>query len=168
MSIYYVENQVTDEVLADFDERTENTPKEKRLGLFYARRHYAALQRDQAGGHHWNYLSGTGQDGVREFHCTCGLVVKGTIDPSKLVELPHGLIKDEVNAVRGHRLLPGAIEHSVALIVEFVYDSQVHQYRCRAYCQSCLAVTEWVTNKAARTWVAEHNSSCATDQLLRR
>ena len=162
-SIQYEEVDVSEKSLKQRQALFDAAPIEKKMGLWYAKRHYSQLDRERKQGYHHLYLSGPGA-----IHCTCGLVVKDEGDGAELIEDVADLKLDEIQRVRGHRNLPSGRGVTVALIVGFEWDRSIGDYLWDFFCQECSSFGLKKDSLAAKLFVKEHNRKCGTSLRRRR
>ena len=162
-SIHYEKVDVSSRALKALKNDFDEAPKEKKIGCWYAKRHYSQLNRERQQGYHWLYLSGPGA-----IHCTCGLVVKEEGTGAEVVEAPQVLKLDEIQRIRGHRNLPSGRGESVALIVNFVMDWEVKDYLWDVFCQECTSFALKKLLLDAKEFVKEHNRKCGSSLRRKR
>lgn len=157
-SLRYAEIDVSEELLAERQKSFDEAPPEKKMGLWYAKRHFVQLHRYRSQGLHFNYLSGP-----NAHHCTCGLVVldgSEGMHPAILVSdaKHHGL--DIVQSYRQHRNLLGQSEFSIALIIDhrFSWERKLDQFN--GFCQGCGKKSGFVSWKAAAKFCRIHDANC--------
>ena len=162
-SIHYEKVDVSSRALKALKNEFDEAPKEKKIGRWYAKRHYSQLSRERQQGYHWLYLSGPGA-----IHCTCGLVVKEEGAGAELAEIPEVLKLDEIQRIRGHRNLPSGRGEAVALIVNFVMDWEVKDYLWDVFCQECSSFELKKLLLDAKEFVKEHNRKCGSSLRRKR
>ena len=151
----YEDNRVTDAEVAKRRRDLSKAPSERKVGRWYALRHYSQLQREQNQGYHHGYLRGEGS-----LHCTCGLVIKES-DEFLVLNYPNEELKLEpLVLVSGHRNLPSCEGETVALIVAFVFEKALNDYLWTAFCQRCGVVLRKVRDTEAKAFVEAHNETC--------
>ena len=151
----YEDNRVTDAEIAKRRRDLGKAPSERKVGRWYALRHYSQLQREQDQGYHHGYLRGEGG-----LHCTCGLVIQES-DEFMVLHYPNEHLKlDPLVMVSGHRNLPSCDGETVALIVDFVFDKSINDYLWTAFCQVCGEVLKKARDTEASSFVEGHNSTC--------
>jgi hypothetical protein len=158
MTREYDDNKVTPGEVESKCKAVSRAPREKKLGKFYAYRSAGALERDQAAGYHWGYLTGEGK-----VYCTCGLILDSN-DNETILEMAYPSIDLEVSPivfVRGHRKLPVQDGPTIALIVKLLLINQGSTYVATAFCQGCGDVLEEQALSVAQEFVSNHDSSCA-------
>jgi len=158
MTREYDDNKVTTGEVESKRKAVSRAPREKKLGKFYAYRSAGALERDQAAGYHWGYLTGEGK-----VYCTCGLILDSN-DNETILEMAYPSINLEVGPivfVRGHRKLPAQDAMATALIVKLSLINQGSTYVATAFCQGCGDVVEEKPLSVAQEFVSNHDSSCA-------
>lgn len=163
-SLRYVEIDVSEERLAELESNFAKAPSEKKLGLWYAKRHYLQLQRYRSQGLHFNYLSG--QD---SHHCTCGLVIienNQGVRPAIQVSVAHRKGLDNVQSYRQHRNLQGESEFSIALIIDHRFSWERKKDQFQSFCQECGKKSEFVGWKAAITFCKIHDLNCSSAELF--
>ena len=151
----YEDNRVTDAEVAKRRRDLSKAPSERKVGRWYALRHYSQLQREQNQGYHHGYLRGE-----RGLHCTCGLVIKES-DEFLVLNYPNEDLKLEpLVLVSGHRNLPSCEGETVALIVGFVFEKALNDYLWTAFCQTCGLVLRKARDTEAKAFVEVHNETC--------
>jgi hypothetical protein len=158
MTREYDDNKVTSAEVEGKRKAVSRAPKEKKLGKFYAYRSAGALERDQAAGYHWGYLTGEGK-----VYCTCGLILDSH-DNENILKMAYPSIDLKVGPivfVRGHRKLPSQDGLAIALIAELSLINQGSTYVATAFCQGCGEVVEKEPLLVAQEFVSTHDSSCA-------
>ena len=155
MPIEYEDNRVSDREVAKRKRELQAAPSERKVGRWYALRHYSQLQREQNQGYHHGYLRGEGG-----LHCTCGLVIKES-DEFLVLNYPNEDLKLEpLVLVSGHRNLPSCEGETVALIVGFVFEKALNDYLWTAFCQTCGVVLRKARDTEAKAFVEAHNETC--------
>ena len=160
-SLSYIEIDVSDEHLAERQKSFDEAPPEKKLGLWYAKRHCAQLLRYRSQGIHFNYLSGPDAH-----HCTCGLTVLEKSDgPYKAIFVPssqsYGL--DIVQSCRNHRNLLVEGDFSTALIVDHRFSWEKKRDEFDSFCQGCSVKSGFLNRKAAVAFCKTHDSNCTPE-----
>ncbi len=158
MTREYDDNKVTPGEVESKRKAVSRAPREKKLGKFYAYRSTGALERDQAAGYHWGYLTGEGK-----VYCTCGLILDSN-DNETILEMAYPSLPLRVGPivfVKGHRKLPSQEELATALIVGLSLINHGSGYIASAFCQGCGEVIQEAPHATARKFVEAHEASCA-------
>jgi|GEM_PF-2006848 len=158
MTREYDDNKVTPGEVESKRKAVSRAPREKKLGKFYAYRSTGALERDQAAGYHWGYLTGEGK-----VYCTCGLILDSN-DNETILEMAYPSLPLQVGPivfVKGHRKLPSQDGLATALIVGLSLINHGSAYIAAALCQGCGEVIQEAAHATARKFVEVHEASCA-------
>jgi len=70
------------------------------------------------------------------------------------------LLLDRLQTVKGHRSLDDFKTPTCALIVDYVWKSEIDDYLWAAYCQECGALVVEQRNELAKGFVDAHNKKC--------
>ncbi len=164
MSIGYIDVHVPKEKLKRLKLDMDKAPTSQKYGRYKAWLHYANLDMWQSQGHHFHYLTEVGE--VKRYICTCGFYLVEnykselkTIDASTLLTLSR-LSLDRIQAIKGHRSLEDFKTLTCALIVDFVWKSEVGDYLWTAYCQECGELVIEQRNELVKSFVNAHNAKC--------
>ena len=165
MSIGYKEVRVPAELLAECEREKKLATGWGKYAKFKQWLHYANLDRWQKQGHHFHYLTEVGQE-RKQIICTCGLyMVEGeeledlVIEKSLALRVGE-LLLDRLQTVKGHRSLDDFKTLTCALIVDFVWKSEIGDYLWTAYCQECGDLVVQQRNESAKSFVDAHNAKC--------
>ncbi len=165
MSIGYKEVRVPEELLAECEKEKQLAQGWGKYAKFKQWLHYANLERWQKQGHHFHYLTEVGLE-RKQLICTCGLYLVEGEDLENLViekslSLKVGeLLLDRLQTVKGHRSLDDFKTLTCALIVDFVWKSEVGDYLWTAFCQECGELVVEQRNELAKSFVDAHNAKC--------
>jgi hypothetical protein len=165
MSIGYLDVQVPKEKLKKLKSEMDKAPTSQKYGRYKAWLHYANLDMWQAQGHHFQYVTEVGLE-RKHLICTCGLyLVEGeeledlVIEKSLAMRVGE-LLLDRLQTVKGHRSLDDFKTPTCALIVDYVWKSEIDDYLWAAYCQECGALVVEQRNELAKGFVDAHNKKC--------
>lgn len=160
----YKKNVVTDEEVEARHRDLDNASKERKLGRFFAWRHYASLQRDQERGYHWGYLVIGSPDG-NSVQCTCGILIpQGEEKGSRSEPEIHGRLSP-IQRARGHRRLPSQRGEVVAIVFELVFEMEKNRHIGSGFCQECEAMLVGQPIGEVQAFVEHHNSTCQRSKL---
>ena len=165
MSIGYKEVRVSTELLAECEAEKKLATGWGKYAKFKQWLHYANLNRWQKQGHHFHFLTEVGLE-RKQLICTCGLylVEDGELEDlviEKSLALRVGeLLLDCLQTVRGHRSLEDFKTLTCALIVDYVWKSEIGDYLWTAYCQECGELVIEQRNELAKSFVDAHNAKC--------
>ena len=165
MSIGYKEVRVPAELLAECEREKQLATGWGKYAKFKQWLHYANLDRWQKQGHHFHYLTEVGQE-RKQLICTCGLyLVEGDeledLIIEKSIALRVGeLLLDRLQTVKGHRSFDDFKTLTCALIVDYVWKSEIGDYLWTAYCQECGDLVVEQRNELAKSFVDAHNANC--------
>ena len=165
MSIGYKEVRVPAELLAECEREKQLATGWGKYAKFKQWLHYANLERWQKQGHHFHYLTEVGQE-RKQLICTCGLYVVEGVELEDLViekslALRVGeLLLDRLQTVKGHRSFDDFKTPTCALIVDYVWKSEIGDYLWTAYCQECGDLVVEQRNELAKSFVNAHNAKC--------
>jgi len=165
MSIGYKEVRVPAELLAECEREKQLATGWGKYAKFRQWLHYANLDRWQKQGHHFHYLTEVGQE-RKQLNCTCGLyLVEGdeledlVIEKSLAMRVGE-LLLDRLQTVKGHRSLDDFKTPTCALIVDYVWKSEIGDYLWTAYCQECGDLVVEQQSELAKSFVDAHNAKC--------
>ena len=165
MSIGYKAVRVPAELLARCEAEKQLATGWKKYEKFKQWLHYANLNRWQKQGHHFHYLTEVGLE-RKHLICTCGLyLVDGeeledlVIEKSLALKVGE-LLLDRLQTVKGHRSLDDFKTPICALIVDYVWKSEIGDYLWTAYCQVCGELVVEQRNELAKSFVDAHNAKC--------
>ena len=153
-SIFYEKVNISEEKLQRIQEAFDKAPPEKRMGLWYAKRHYSALFQDIELGVHRNYLKGPNSR-----HCTCGLVLLEEGEGAEEIEDCEGLTLDRLQRTKGHVDLMDCRRLAVAIIVRYEFV-KLQKYLWEAVCQECSGYLTGKTFSEVTEFTKEHNQHC--------
>jgi len=165
MSIGYKEVRVPAELLAECEAEKQLATGWGKYAKFKQWLHYANLDRWQKQGHHFHYLTEVSLE-RKQLICTCGLyLVEGEepedLEIEKSLALRVGeLLLDRLQTVKGHRSLEDFKTLTCALIVDYVWKSEIGDYLWTAYCQECGDLVVEQRNELAKSFVDTHNAKC--------
>ena len=165
MSIGYKEVRVPAELLAECEREKQLATGWGKYARFKQWLHYANLDRWQKQGHHFHYLTEVGPE-RKQLICTCGLYLvesenlEGLVIEKSLALRVGELLLDRLQSVKGHRNLEDFKTLTCALIVDFVWKSEIGDYLWTAYCQECGDLVVEQRNELAKTFVDAHNTKC--------
>jgi hypothetical protein len=165
MSIGYKEVRVSAELLAECEKEKQLATGWGKYAKFKQWLHYANLDRWQKQGHHFHYLTEVGQ-ARKQLICTCGLyLVAGEQLEDLVIERSLALrvgelLLDRLQTVKGHRNLDDFKTPTCALIVDYVWKSEIGDYLWTAYCQECGDLVVEQRNELAKNFVDAHNAKC--------
>ncbi len=165
MSIGYKAVNVPEELLAKCEREKQLATGWGKYFKFKQWLHYANLNRWQKQGHHFHYLTEVGLE-RKHLICTCGLyLVDGeeledlVIEKSLALKVGE-LLLDRLQTVKGHRTLDDFKRPTCALIVDYVWKSEIGDYLWTAYCQECGDLVVEQRNELAKSFVDAHNTKC--------
>jgi hypothetical protein len=165
MSIGYKEVRVPAELLAECEKEKQLATGWGKYAKFKQWLHYANLDRWQEQGHHFHYLTKVGHE-RKQLICTCGFyLVEGdeledlVIEKSLALRVGE-LLLDRLQSVKGHRSLDDFKTPTCALIVDYVWKSEIGDYLWTAYCQECGELVVEQRNELAKSFVDTHNAKC--------
>ena len=165
MSIGYIDVSVSPELLARCEAEKQKATGWGKYGKFKKWLDYANLDHWQKQGHHFHYLTNVSYERKR-WICTCGLYLVAGEDLEHLViekslALRVGeLLLDRLQTVKGHRNLDDFKTPTCALIVDYVWKSEIGDYLWTAYCQECGDLVVEQRNELAKSFVDAHNAKC--------
>ena len=165
MSIGYKEVRVPAELLVECEREKQLATGWGKYAKFKQWLHYANLDRWQKQGHHFHYLTEVDPE-RKQLICTCGLYLvdgenlEGLVIEKSLALRVGELLLDRLQTVRGHRSLDDFKTLTCALIVDFVWKSEVGDYLWTAYCQECGDLVVEQRNELAKSFVDAHNANC--------
>ncbi len=165
MTIGYKKVQVSKEKLSRLKLEMDKAPRSQKYGRFKAWLHFANLDMWQAQGHHFHYLTEVGHE-RKQLICTCGLYLaegedfEDMVIGKSLAMRVGELLLDRIQTVRGHRNLDDFRTPTCALIVDYVWKSEIGDYLWTAYCQECGDLVVEQRNELAKSFVNAHNAKC--------